>query len=135
MKKTTKLFVLTLAIALFAGVFAGCGSDDALKNGGEGGKYTYWVGLDSNVAHTHTSFSELMMYQEMTKRTGVEIEFIHPASGSTGTEAFQILMSSGDYPDMIEYNWATYTGGPDQAISDGVIISLNSYMEKYAPNY
>ena len=36
---------------------------------------------------------------------------------------------------MIEYNWQSYAGGPDRAIEDGVIISLNNYLEDYAPNY
>lgn len=36
---------------------------------------------------------------------------------------------------MIEYNWASYAGGPQQAIDDGIIISLNDYLEDYAPNY
>lgn len=135
MKKSFKTLAIVLALCLISGVLVGCGDGGIKTKVGDGGKYTYWVGLDSNVAHTHTGFGDLLMYQEMAKRTGVEIDFIHPASGSTGTEAFQILLSSGDYPDMIEYNWGEYTGGPDQAISDGVIISLNDYMEKYAPNY
>ena len=75
------------------------------------------------------------MFQEMEKATGTKVEFLHPTSGSTGSEAFQILLASGDYPDMIEYSWASYAGGPQQAIDDGIIISLNDYLEDYAPNY
>ena len=131
MKKLSKLLALALTFVLIAAVFAGCSE----KKVQTGSTFTYWVTIDSNTAQTLTSFNELMMYKEMEKRTGTKVEFIHPASGSTGTEAFQILLSSGDYPDMIEYNWSSYAGGADQAIEDGVIIALNDYMEDYAPNY
>lgn len=132
MKKLTKILAVILTMVLIGGTFASCGSENKVSTGG---KYTYWVTLDGNTAQTLTSFNEHLMYQEMQKRTGTEVEFIHPAKGSTGSEAFQILMASGDFPDMIEYYWRNYAGGPDQAINDGVIIALNDYLEDYAPNY
>lgn len=133
MKKLKKVLALLIAISLTAGVLAACGTEEKIST--TGAKYTYWGILDTSVAQTLTSYSELLMYKEMEKRTGIEIEFIHPAQGTTGTEAFQILLSSGDYPDMIESGWSAYTGGPDQAIEDGIIIALNDYMKEYAPNY
>jgi len=133
MKKTLKVISLVLSLCMIIGVFASCSKDDV--NLSEAGKFTYWASLYSSSAQTLSSYSEMLMYQEMAKATGLEVEFIHPSKGSTGTEAFQILIASGDYPDMIEYSWGSYTGGPDQAINDGVIISLNEYMKDYAPNY
>lgn len=132
MKKSVKVLALILSLTLLAGIVCGCGGEKKVQTGG---KFTYWVSLPGATAQTLTSFGELLMYQEISKATGTEVDFIHPAQGSTGTEAFQILLSSGDYPDMMEYNWKGYTGGPDQAINDGVIISLNEYLEDYAPNY
>ena len=133
MKKTTKLIALILSIVLVCGLCA-CGGNEAEKVQ-TGSKFTYWTTMQSTMSQTLTSYSELMMYQEMEKRTGTKVEFIHPAAGSTGSEAFQILLSSGDYPDMIEYAWNKYAGGPNQAIEDGVIIALNDYLKDYAPNY
>lgn len=132
MKKSAKILSLILSMALVIGTFAACGGEKKVSTGGT---YTYWAVLDSSVGQTLTNFSELLMYQEMCKRTGTNVEFIHPAAGTTGSEAFQILLASGDFPDMIEYSWKSYAGGPDQAINDGVIIALNDYMEDYAPNY
>lgn len=132
MKKFFKLLSAFLALVLSVGLFAACGNNTEIKTGG---KYTYWVTLPAATSQTLTSFNELLFFKEMAKATGTEVEFIHPAAGSTGSEAFQILLTSGDYPDMIEYNWKSYTGGPDQAINDGVIISLNDYLKDYAPNY
>ena len=132
MKKILKATALILSFIMLAGVLCGCDSEKDINTGS---KFTYWVSMSGASSQTIESYSELLMYQEMSKATGTEVEFIHPAAGSTGTEAFQILLSSGDYPDMIEYNWRTYAGGPDRAIEDGVIISLNEYLEDYAPNY
>ena len=132
MKKMTKLLALVLSLAMLSGVLCGCGGEKTVQTGG---KFTYWVTMTGAASQTLTSYGDMLMYQEMAKATGTEVEFIHPASGSTGTEAFQILLSSGNYPDMIEYGWKSYAGGPDQAINDGVIISLNDYLEDYAPNY
>ena len=132
MKKVLKHTALILFIVMFAGILCGCSGEKSVNTGG---KFTYWVSLPGAASQTITSYNELLMYQEMAKATGTEVEFIHPAAGSTGTESFQILLSSGDYPDMIEYNWQSYAGGPDRAIEDGVIISLNNYLEDYAPNY
>lgn len=132
MKKSLKFIALALGIILVFSSFAACSNEKKVHTGD---KFTYWVTLDSRASQTLTSYNELMMYNEMTKVTGTEVEFLHPASGTTGTEAFQILLSSGDYPDMIEYYWGNYAGGANQAITDGVIIALNDYMEDYAPNY
>ena len=132
MKKNMKIMSLVLAMTMLCALLCGCGEEKKLD---AGGKYTYWVSMTSSASQTLTSYSEMLLYQEMAKATGIEVEFIHPAAGSTGTEAFQILLSSGDYPDMMEYSWKSYAGGPDQAINDGVIISLNDYLEEYAPNY
>ena len=132
MKKAVKILSITLALILAVAAFAGCGKEETVK---EKGKYTYWVPLDANSAQTVSSFDELLMYQELEKRTGVEVEFIHPSKGSTGGEAFQILLTSTNMPDMIEYDWSAYPGGPDKAIENKVIISINKYMKDCAPNY
>lgn len=132
MKKVSKVLALIICLILAVGAFTGCGGSKEVKTGG---KFTYWVPLDTKVGQTYQSFGEIMMYKEMAKRTGTEVEFLHPSAGSTGDEAFQVLLASGDYPDMVEHNFNIYPGGGDQAIKDGIIIALNDYMEDYAPNY
>ena len=129
-----KIRVLSFVICLIfvCSVFVACSGSKDISTGGS---YTYWVPLDDSARHTMESLSEHYMYKQMEKITGKKIDFIHPAAGNTGTESFQILLASGDYPDMIEHWWTEYPGGGDQAIKDEVIISLNDYMEEYAPNY
>jgi len=132
MKKVTKLIAVVLTVMLVSSLLCGCGGTKMAR---EEGKYTYWVQLSSSVGQTQKSYSDLLMYQEMQKRTGVEIEFMHPISGSSGSEPFQVLLASTELPDMIEYNWASYPGGADMAVENQVIIALNDYMKECAPNY
>ncbi len=134
MKKISKILALVLALSVVTASFAACGGD---SNTGSGEKLTYWAIMQSHTSQSMQSLNEHMMYQEVCKATGIDVEFMSPAAGSTGSEAFQILLASnpGDYPDMIEYNWSSYPGGPDQAIDDGVIANLNEYIKDNAPNF
>ena len=132
MKKVTKFIAFALGVILIFSSFVACSNEKVVHTGD---KFTYWAELDSRASQTITSYNDLLIYKEIAKKTGTEVEFLHPASGTTGNEAFQILLSSGNYPDMIEYYWGNYAGGVDSAIADGVIIALNDYMEDYAPNY
>ena len=134
MKKFSKLIAATAAVMLIALSLAGC-SDKSDRVQTDGKNFTYWTVMDSASAVTLKNYSEMMFYQEMEKRTGVHIDFIHPIEGSTGNEAFIAMLTAGERPDMIEYNWGNYSGGPQQALDDEVIISLNDYLEEYAPNY
>lgn len=132
MNKTLRIFAIFLAIIMIAGVMCGCTQSELSR---ENGKYTYWATVDSRSLQTIKSYNDMLMYQELAKKTGIEIDFIHPTAGSTGSEAFQILLTSTDLPDMIEYRWKSYPGGADAAIDNKVIISLNKYLEEYAPDY
>lgn len=128
-----KILSVLISVIILIGIFAGCSQSNKAVH--TGSTFTYWVTMTSAASQTLTSYNDMLMYQEISKATGTDVKFIHPSAGTTGTEAFQILLSSGDYPDMIEYSWKSYVGGPDQAIKDGVIISLNDYLKDYAPNY
>ncbi|MGL6175010.1 MAG: extracellular solute-binding protein [Cellulosilyticaceae bacterium] len=95
--------------------------------------FTYWVPMHGNAATILKNYGESKMYQELEKRTGVKIEFVHPPQGSE-KEQFNIMINSGDYPDMISQPSA-YTGGNDKAIDDGVYLRLNELIDENAPNY
>jgi putative aldouronate transport system substrate-binding protein len=51
-----------------------------------------------------------------------------------GTEQFNLIIASGDLPDMMESNWSTYSSGPERAMNDGVILKLNDIFIEHAPN-
>ena len=94
---------------------------------------TYWVELNSNVAATLKNLGEVACYKEMEKITGVRVEFQHPPAGQA-IEQFNLMVASGKYPDIIEYNWLRAPGGPGKYLKGKVILQLNDLIDKHAPN-
>jgi len=135
MKKTAKIIALVVCVAILCTAFAGCNSNEKEKTQTDGKNFTFWVSPNYDTMATLESYSDLLFFQEMEKATGVHIDFISPVRGSTGSEAFLTMISAGDLPDMIEYYWEEYSGGPQAAIDDGILIALNDYVEEYAPNF
>ncbi|MGI6725332.1 MAG: extracellular solute-binding protein [Christensenellales bacterium] len=95
---------------------------------------TLWTELSQKVSNFVTDYNEIKAYQEMEKLTGVHIEFQHPPVGETNQQ-FNLLVASGQYPDMMYFNWQGVPGGPAKMLDDRVIISLNEAIEKWAPNF
>ena len=95
--------------------------------------FTYW--LPNSLSFTgFNSYDDNLFYQWMEEQTGVDLIFEHPAVGSE-TEAFQTMILSGDYPEFIQGIKSRYNGGADKAISDGVLLRLNEYVDQYMPHY
>lgn len=140
----TRRAAALLAGLLGAGAIAGCSGGSAPAGGDQGqnqgdgaakpASFTYWVGLPADAARSLKSYSELMFYQELEKKTKVHIEFKHPAVGSEN-EQFNLMIASNNLPDIIESDFTKYPGGPEKAIADNVIIPLNELVEKHAPNF
>lgn len=98
-------------------------------------KLTYWIPLNEQAKGMIQSYNDNAAIQELEKRTGVIVEFLHPPIGQE-VEQYKLLISSNDLPDMIEERGtALYPGGGDKAIEDKAFIRLNELIEKYAPNY
>lgn len=160
-KLARKALSLSLAAALAAGTLSGCGSSTEPENSqaqeaqsGEGAnnntagqeasggadgssssKLTYWVKMDATkIGPTTDNFGTIQCYQEMAKRTGIDVEFIHPPTGQE-SDSFSLMIAGGEYPDMIHYDWGNaVAGGPDKAIEDGVILELSDLIEEHCPN-
>lgn len=94
------------------------------------GALTYWAVLSANVAATLTSFAEMTCYKELEQITGVKLDFQHVPDNPQNVETFNLMIASGKYPDIIEWNWlGTFPGGPAKAVKDGVITRLNESVE------
>ncbi len=139
-KHFRKIFALCLALALPVGSIQAASTAPASAKLTESAKltdkpvkFTYWVGLSGNAAATINNYKDNAMYKEMEKRTGVQIEFLHPTIGQE-TEQFNLMVASRDLPDLIEYGWGSYPGGPEKAIADKIIINLTDLIKKNAPN-
>jgi putative aldouronate transport system substrate-binding protein len=143
MKLEKKLVLLILPLAILA---AGCskssGTAAAVSGGDTGGvasyplktdvTLTWWADYNNNVSPNYANLGDTPFGKGLQERTGVKITFLHPPAGGAD-EQFNLLVASNDLPDILERPWLNYPGGPEKAISDGVILKLNDTMDKYAP--
>ena len=156
MKKNSSLkrsLAMGMAVAMVGTTLAGCGgsssaaaSSTAESTAGseaaaepanaekpyEGTTLTWYTKLNANVSDNYTNLGETPWAQYVEEKTGIHIEFQHPTQGSENEE-FAVMVASGEYPDIIEHTWTSYSGGGGAAINDGVIIALDDYMDQ-APN-
>ncbi len=103
--------------------------------GAEGVKLQYWMPVPGNVANNPETADSVQMTQWAQlwqEKTGVEIEFIGPTSNND--EAFNLMTTGTDLPDIIEWEWtASYAGGPAKAEEEGVLIYLDEYITPDGP--
>ena len=106
------------------------GASPTTAASGEPVTLTYWASFETNASKSVTSYAELPIYKELMQRSNVNLVFQHPPVGME-SDQFKLLVASKDLPCIIEYDWFTqYPKGAQRAIDDGVIISLNPYMDK-----
>lgn len=121
------LLTMTLAVTLFA-----TGEQEEGKDSGTP-LLTIWEDFHFNVSHSAENLGATPTYQELMKRTGVKVKFIHPPQGNY-EESFNLMIASGELPDMIYYDWMLYPGGPSKAVADGVIMDLTPIVDEFMPN-
>lgn len=97
-------------------------------------KLSYWGEINGNLISVAATHDEIPFFQDWQKQTGVPLKFTAPPTGQV-KEALNVMLASGDLPDMIEYNFlGDFPGGPEKAINDGYILKLNDLIDKHAPN-
>lgn len=130
-----KGFICKMAVCscISAMLLSSCAGRNENTSGEETKELSYWAPIEATLATQVSSYNDVSMYKKLEEKTGVHINFIHPAAGQEA-EQFNLLLTSGNMPDMIEYRWSRYTGGVQKAIDDGIIIALNDYLD-YCPNY
>ncbi len=94
---------------------------------------TYFFPLRSALGGIVENYGETPYAQELEKRTGVKIEYMHSAIGQE-SEKLSLLIASDELPDMLYTNWMNYQGGVESAFEDGVIVDISKYKE-YAPAF
>jgi len=94
---------------------------------------TYWAEFSGQAKFGVKTLAELPAYKNLMEETGVNIEYTHPVAGQVD-EQLNLMIASGELPDIIEYPFYEYPGGPQKAVQDGCIITLNDVFKKYAPN-
>lgn len=140
-KKRIGIYALSATIVLSA---AGCGSQTVSQKQesnmpkGEVSypidteeTLTYWARLTPALGTSVTNFAETPFAQEYMEKTGIKVTYEHPANGQE-EEVLNLLIASGDLPDIIETAWLQRS--PESSIAQNVILSLNSYIDDYSPN-
>ena len=95
---------------------------------------TAWSELGEKASQVITSNNEIPVYDVLAEMTGVDVEWTNVSSADVDTQ-LNLLIASGQLPDLIYYNWQNrYSGGLSKAIEDGVAIPLNDLIEEHAPN-
>lgn len=145
--KTKKIICLILVVTTLLAMTA-CGGKKNVLNGeftsempaGEvnypietNETLTYWCELPASIATDVTNFGETNFAKDLAAKTGIKIEYIHPAAGSEA-ESLQLMLASGKMADMIQTGWLGL--GPQSYIDNMQIHSLNSIIEAgYTPNF
>ena len=146
--KILRTIALLLTLSFGIGMMSGCGKDAVTSGGTDTAFVTtdeypiqtdeeitirWWMNVPAQVTAYGGSMNDTEFHKFLEEATGVNIVFEHPVAGQEQA-AFNILQSSDDMPDIIEYGWADYPGGPQKAIDDKVIIPLNDYIANVSPN-
>ncbi len=130
--KLRKIGILALALALPIAAFG----QAATVQKQAPASFTYWVPLNPAHIEVVKSWNDVLAVQELERKTGTTIKYVHPTVGQE-VQAFNLMLASGDLPDFIQEREGTlyYPGGPDKAIADGVYLDLSDLIDKHAPNY
>ncbi len=112
----------------------GLGSDYSVYDGRfEGVTLDIWMPDLYGTSKMYPDFSQHPVMQQISKLTGIKLNFITPTLGEEKTE-FNLMLSGGELPDIIINGIRYYTGGELSAAEDGVIMDLTPYQDKL-PNY
>lgn len=90
--------------------------------------------LESHMQRAIENFDQVLAMQVYMEKTGVDIEF-QMLGDTVFTEQLNLLITSGDIPDMIQGSMAGYASKLETAIEDEVLIDITPYLPDYAPDY
>ena len=79
-------------------------------------------------------FEQTEVYQYLAEHTGVTMEFTMLAE-QTVSEKLNLIMASGDLPDIFNSKLGQYDANGVNAIADEIIIDLSEYIDENAPDY
>lgn len=136
MKRT--LGALLVALMLSNGMAFGALAEEgvALPLTNEPVTLTVFQPMNATLTGLANTVNDLLVYQELERRTGVKLDFVTPTMGQEAT-AYNLMIASGQLPDIIFNNGSTaaYPDGIDAAIDDGYFLDLTDLVPIYAPNY
>lgn len=95
--------------------------------------YTAWWPFPDAFA-TNFDISECDSFVELEERTNIHIDFV-TANTPAATEALYLMLSTGEYTDMIYQFNTRYSADLATAIEEDIIIDLSDIIQNEMPNY
>lgn len=95
---------------------------------------TAWAMWIPGIEQYVSSPMETAVFKEMNQRTNVTLEMSLASSPETAMTEINLIIASGDYPDLINNLQGYYSSGLDSAIEQEVIVDILDY-EDIMPNY
>lgn len=95
---------------------------------------SYWFMIQPfMMGYNNVTENDFTYFKEMEARTGVHLD-LKAVSMFSSAEQFALMLTSGDYTDMVEGATANYSGGGSKAIEDGFLLDMMDYLPEM-PNY
>lgn len=161
MKKRTRPLALLMAAAILGSTLTACGggsdsgtngSDPAIEGLAEdmaltdapaeeitlpistdGLELSFFAMPEPVITSKMKGYSEMTVHQTAEELTGVHIEW-REESYTDPKQKMNLMFSTGDTEDIVWDAHIHASGGAKKLLDDGLIVSLNPYIEKYAPN-
>ena len=161
MKKRTRPLALLMAAAILGSTLTACGggsdsgtngSDSAVEGLAEdmaltdapaeeitlpistdGLELSFFAMPEPVITSKMKGYSEMTVHQTAEELTGVHINW-REESYTDPKQKMNLMFSTGDTEDIVWDAWKHASGGPKKLLDEGLIVSLNPYIEKYAPN-
>lgn len=92
---------------------------------------SYYIKINGAMSATMETYADVEFFKMLEEKTNVKIKWDH----NTSNDGFSMMIASGVYPDMINWNLGTAAGGVQALLEDGVIVDLTELMPQYAPAY
>lgn len=130
--KLKKMLSVCMAGVMTAGMLASCGTKET-ESGSD--KVTVWLGSAAPYIEGYDSIYDTPGYKKMVEDLGVEIEYIYCTAGQEW-EQFNLLLASGEFPDIVNFWWGQVPGGVDKLINSGMIYKMDDeFLKKNAPDF
>lgn len=156
MKRKTRVLATAAALVIAVVSVTGCGNKNAQSSVSESEReqiarsgypiqtetkqtLKIWTERGGDIIGNHPDPKQYPSIQKYADKLGVNLDWSF-ASVANRAQEFNLLIASGDLPDIIGYYMANngkdgMSGGPEKAIQDGWLQPMNDYIETYAPDY
>lgn len=94
---------------------------------------TAWTAFQSQTGMVE-GYTDWPVIQSLQEKTGVDIAWTNVAQNAA-TDQFMLMISGGDYADIMRNLPRYYSGGVTQAYNDDIIIELNTLIDEEMPDY